>query len=94
MPIAWRNGDFSALLDPAQTGGKVIQLYNPYSLDATTGLRAPFPNNVIPSSLLNSAAVKLLNNQTLYPAPQYNRFIDIELLLHQSRAICTATRAT
>ena len=74
MPVAWRNGDFSALLDPAQTGGKVIQLYNPYSLDATTGLRAPFPNNVIPSSLLNSAAVKLLNNQTLYPAPQYNRF--------------------
>ncbi len=74
MPMAWRNGDFSSLLDTAQTGGKVIQLYNPYSLDATTGLRSPFPNNVIPSSLLNSAAVKLLTNTSLYPAPQYNRF--------------------
>ncbi len=74
MPMAWRNGDFSALLDPAQNSGKVIQLYNPYSLDSTSGLRSPFPNNIIPSSLLSSAAVKLLNNQTLYPAPQYNRF--------------------
>jgi Carboxypeptidase regulatory-like domain len=74
MPTAWRNGDFSALLDPAQNAGKVIQLYNPYSLDSTTGLRSPFPNNIIPSSLLSPAAVKLLNNQTLYPAPQYNRF--------------------
>jgi hypothetical protein len=74
MPMAWRNGDFSALLDTAQTGGKVIQLYNPSSLDNSTGLRAPFPNNVIPSSMLSPAAVKLLNNQTLYPAPQYNRF--------------------
>jgi hypothetical protein len=74
MPMAWRNGDFSSLLDTVQTGGKVIPLYNPYSLDATTGLRAPFPNNVIPNSLLNSAAVKLLTNTSLYPAPQYSRF--------------------
>jgi hypothetical protein len=74
MPTAWRSGDFSALLDTAQTGGKVIQLYNPYSLNATTGLRAPFPNNVIPTSLLSSAAYKLLNDSSLYPAPQYNRF--------------------
>lgn len=74
MPTAWRTGDFSALLDPTQTGGKVIQLYNPYSLDPTTGLRAPFPNNVIPTTLLSSAASKLLNDPSLYPAPQYNRF--------------------
>jgi hypothetical protein len=52
----------------------VIPLYNPYALDTTTGLRAPFPNNVIPTNLLNTAAVKLLNNLQLYPAPQYNRF--------------------
>ncbi len=74
MPMAWRNGDFSALLDTTQTGGKVIQLYNPYSLDTATGLRSPFPNNVIPTSLLNPAAVKLLTNTSLYPAPQYSRF--------------------
>lgn len=74
FPTAWRNGDFSALLDSAQTGGRVIQLYNPYSLDATTGLRAPFPGNVIPPSLLSQPAVKLLNDPKYYPAPQYARF--------------------
>jgi hypothetical protein len=46
----------------------VIQLYNPYSV--TSGLRAPFQNNVIPQSLLSAAAVKLLNDPRYYPAPQ------------------------
>ena len=73
MPTAWRNGDFSALLDPSQTGGKVIQLYNPYAL--TNGLRAPFQNNIIPQSLLSPAAVKLLNDPRYYPAPQTTGFI-------------------
>jgi hypothetical protein len=73
MPSAWRTGDFSALLDPTQTGGKIIQLYNPQSLDPNTGLRAPFPNNVIPQSMLNPAAVKLMTS-SFYPAPQFNRF--------------------
>jgi hypothetical protein len=68
MPMAWRNGNFSALLDPSQTGGKVIQLYNPY--DLSNGLRAPFQNNIIPQSLLSPAAVKLLNDPRYYPAPQ------------------------
>jgi hypothetical protein len=74
MPTAWRNGNFSSLLDPTQTGGKVIQLYNPYALNATTGLRDPFQGNVIPSSLLSPAAVKLMNNTQLYPLPQTNTF--------------------
>ncbi len=73
MPLAWRNGDFSSLLDPTQTNGKVIQLYNPYQVDAN-GIRSPFPNNIIPQSLLSPAAVKLLNNLSLYPAPQLNTF--------------------
>lgn len=73
MPTAWRTGDFSALLDATQTGGKVIQLYNPNALDPTTGLRAPFPNNVIPASMLNPAASKLMSS-SFYPAPQYGRF--------------------
>lgn len=75
MPTAWRTGDFSSLLDTAQTGRTApIVIYNPYALDATTGLRAPFPNNVIPQNLLSAPAVKLLNDATYYPAPQLTRF--------------------
>jgi len=72
MPTAWRSGDFSALLDATQTGGKVIQLYNPFSVDAN-GNRAPFPNNQIPQNLLDPAAVKLVTS-TFYPQPSFNRF--------------------
>jgi len=68
MPLAWRTGDFSNLLNSA-TVGKVIQLYNPFSVDQSTGLRAPFAGNIIPASLLSPAALKLMSNQTLYPAP-------------------------
>ena len=74
MPTAWRNGDFSSLLNPAQTAGKTIQLYNPYALDTTTGLRNPFPGNIIAPSLLSPAAVKLMNNTTLYPSPQTSAY--------------------
>ncbi|HVT92626.1 MAG TPA: carboxypeptidase regulatory-like domain-containing protein [Bryobacteraceae bacterium] len=63
----WRQGDFSDLLNPSFTGAKApIQLYNPFGASAN-GDRQPFPNNVIPQALLNPAAVKLLNNTTLYP---------------------------
>src|ERR1035437_9649577 len=73
MPTAWRSGDFSSLLNGATTAnGKPVQLYNPYALNTTTGLRDPFPNNVIPVGLLSPAAVKLLGNSSLYPAPQLN----------------------
>ena len=69
---AWRNGDFSDLLNTSFTGAKApVQLYNPYSVDAN-GNRAPFPNNVIPGNLLNAAAVKLMNNTALYPLPTKN----------------------
>ncbi len=72
MPAPWRSGDFSSLLSAtgAYSVGKVIQLYNPSSMDATTGLRAPFPGNMIPQSMLSPAAVKLMTNLTLYPLPQ------------------------
>jgi carboxypeptidase family protein/TonB-dependent receptor-like protein len=74
MPVAWRNGDFSSLLSTTgpNSVGKVIQLYNPFSVDPTTGNRSPFPGNIIPGSLLSPAAVKLLNNPALYPAPLTN----------------------
>jgi hypothetical protein len=64
---AERTGDFSALLNPALNGGKAVQLYNPFSLDSS-GNRIAFPNNVIPASLLNSSASKILTSQ-YYPLP-------------------------
>jgi hypothetical protein len=70
IPAAWRKGDFSNLLDPVYsgvTGG--IQLYNPYSVDAATGNRSPFPNNQIPTSLFNPVIQKLFANQGVYPLP-------------------------
>jgi Carboxypeptidase regulatory-like domain/TonB dependent receptor/TonB-dependent Receptor Plug Domain len=71
MPMAWRTGDFSSLLSATGTYsvGKVIQLYNPFSVDPSTGLRAPFAGNIVPQSMLSPAASKLMNNLTLYPAP-------------------------
>ncbi len=61
---AERNGDFSALL----ALGKQYQLYNPFSTTTVNGVvtRAPFPNNVIPASLLNPVALAILK---YYPAP-------------------------
>jgi outer membrane receptor protein involved in Fe transport len=57
VPLAaYYTGDFSALL------AKGIQLYNPF-----TANRDPFPNNQIPSSLLDPNMVKV--GQMLYPAP-------------------------
>lgn len=64
IPGAWRKGDFSSLL----TLAKPVQLYNPYAVGAG-GARAPFPNNIIPASLLSPAATKLINDTTLYPLP-------------------------
>jgi len=60
MPLAWRSGNFSSLS---------TQLYNPYSVDAS-GNRSVFINNMIPQSLLSPTAVHLMNNLSLYPAPQ------------------------
>jgi hypothetical protein len=69
FPMPWRTGDFSSLLNTSFTQAKApIQLYNPFS-PLTGGLRAPFPNNIIPAGMLSPAAVKLMGNTTLYPAP-------------------------
>jgi hypothetical protein len=65
MPVDFRQGDFSRLLDPANGG---IQLYNPLSVD-TNGNRAPFPNNQIPLSLFSPAVKNLLGNASYYPLP-------------------------
>jgi hypothetical protein len=56
--LAMRTGDFSALL----TGPNPTVIVNPYN-------GTPFPNNMIPSGMLNSAA--LTWQQRFYPAPNY-----------------------
>ncbi len=55
---AFRNGDFSSLL----SGSSPIVIDNPY-----TG--APFAGNIIPASMLNSAALKW--QDMFYPQPNY-----------------------
>lgn len=60
---AERTGDFSALL----TQAKPVQIYNPFAL-TSSGARTPFPNNVIPTSLISPAAGKILSSQ-YYPTP-------------------------
>lgn len=54
--LAERSGDFS--------GGPPI--YNPNDIDPATGLRVPFTNNQIPSSMFSPVAVKALS---LFPLP-------------------------
>jgi hypothetical protein len=59
VPIgSQRSGNFSGLLGP---GGTLI--YNPFS---SSYVRTPFPDNIIPSSLLDPAAVKITS---LLPLP-------------------------
>ena len=71
-----------------------MQLYNPYSLNTTTGLRDPFPNNMIPATLLSPAAVKLLEQfgAVSGAADQHDQVE--QLLLRRRRASCTWIRAT
>ena len=61
---AERKGDFSALLPL----GSKYQLYNPFAptLTGTVVTRAAFPNNVIPTALLNPVSLSLLK---LFPEP-------------------------
>ncbi len=46
----------------AQWGGDLssipVQLYNPFDIDPSTGMRRPFPNNRIPASLLSELSQK------------------------------------
>ncbi len=64
---AERQGDFSALLQ-ANKPGTDYTIYNPFSgvQQGSRTARTPFPNNVIPSSLINSVARNYLG---FYPLP-------------------------
>lgn len=58
---AMKNGDFSNLLGIAN--GSSYQVYNPFTRRAVAGGRFqadPFPNNIIPSSLINPVARNIL----------------------------------
>jgi hypothetical protein len=73
---AERKGDFSALLK-ANTPGTDYTIYNPFTgvVSGTHVARTPFPNNVLPTSLLNPIA---LNYMKYFPEPnttgQFNGF--------------------
>jgi hypothetical protein len=59
-----RQGDFSQTLTSA---GKLIQIYNPFSVPSGSGLnRTPFAGNVIPASLINPVAANIEN---YFPSP-------------------------
>ena len=64
--LPMRNGDFSQLL----AGAKPTLIYDPTTTRANPAgagvTRDPFPGNIIPAALFNSAAVKFMN---LYPQP-------------------------
>jgi len=53
-----RNGDFSNYqpVQPDGTLGPTPTIYNPYSYDSSTGLRQPFPGNVIPQGATSLCA--------------------------------------
>jgi Carboxypeptidase regulatory-like domain len=58
---AFRNGDFSALGFP---------LYDPYTVNTSTGDRQPFPNNHIPSTEFSHAATVLWDKYFVPPSAQ------------------------
>lgn len=70
IPESWRKGDLSNLLNPTYVGASAgIQLYDPNSVNTTTGVRAPYANNQIPVSSFNSVIKNLFANTALYPLP-------------------------
>jgi hypothetical protein len=71
FPVAWRNGDFSSLL----SGSKPIQLYNPFTADAT-GKRTAFTRNQIPLSLFDPVARKLFSDTRVFPQQTVNSVLD------------------
>ncbi len=96
-------GDFSALLNannPANPYGKVVKISNPWPYAITesngtvVGPGKPFPNNQIPATALDPAAVKLANNylpiaqetadgEVFYPTPTVQNINSVILRIDQ-----------
>jgi hypothetical protein len=79
FPMDYRTGDFSRLLtlsaqDRTDLGLTTpVQLYDPYSIDPSTGNRTPYSNNQIPTSRISTVVSKLFANTAIYPAPINSR---------------------
>lgn len=56
--MAERGGDFSSSGEPV--------IYNPFNVNPATGQPEAFPNNMIPQTMINSAAAKIM---ALFPTP-------------------------
>lgn len=70
IPESWRKGDLSNMLDSTYSGvSGGIQLYDPNSVNTTTGARTPFANNQIPVSSFNSVVKNIFADSSLYPLP-------------------------
>jgi len=73
---AVRTGDFSNYTNAA---GALIPIYNPLTTASTNGqtVRTPFPNNMIPASMLNPVGLTVAS---LYPLPNqpgnFNNYLD------------------
>lgn len=77
-----RQGDFSGTLEST---GKVVTIYNPFSTAPNPNaagqyVRTPFPGNIIPPSMLNGVAQKVL---TYVPSPNVpgNQFTNVNNFL-------------
>ncbi len=82
---AERQGNFSATTIAAgPNAGQVPVIYQP---SATPGPRTPFQNNTIPASMLNSAAVGLLNYIPLPNLPGEVQNYHVQLSLPSSRQV-------
>lgn len=76
MPTqAERNGNFSELL---ARGGSAYQIYNPFTgkLEGGRVVRQPFPNNIIPSSLISPVAKKYME---FFPLPNNTTGVGVDL---------------
>jgi hypothetical protein len=66
-----RQGDFSSLCTSGFTAGVCNnpgeQIYDPYSVNLTTGSRAPYPNNQIPQAEWSQAATKMWDTYFIPP---------------------------
>ena len=91
MPAAWRKGDFSNLLDPKYSGvAGGIQLYNPFSVDASTATARSLreqPDSGQPLQPGDPEAVRGPEHLSAADALHAERRDRYELLLHAARAI-------
>ena len=64
IPTRYRNGDFSTL---TSANGAFVPIYDPNTYNPATGLRSPFPGNVIPPNRIDPISKQLIG---YFPAPQ------------------------